>query len=75
VEELIAREMPKVKAVAEEVKTRCAGKRAMLFVGGVKERPIAYKLGWASATTTTNARKPWKASWACSTSPGKSITP
>jgi nitrogenase molybdenum-iron protein alpha chain len=34
VEELINREMPKVKAVAEEVKSRCAGKRAMLFVGG-----------------------------------------
>jgi nitrogenase molybdenum-iron protein alpha chain len=34
VEDLIAREIPKVKAVAEEAKTRCAGKRAMLFVGG-----------------------------------------
>ncbi len=34
VEEVIAREMPEVEAVREEVKTRCAGKRAMLFVGG-----------------------------------------
>jgi nitrogenase molybdenum-iron protein alpha chain len=34
VEDLIAREMPVVKQVAEEVKARCMGKRAMLFVGG-----------------------------------------
>jgi len=34
VEEVIARKMPKVKKVAEEVKARCQGKRAMLFVGG-----------------------------------------
>jgi nitrogenase molybdenum-iron protein alpha chain len=34
VEEVIAREMPEVEAVQEEVKSRCAGKRAMLFVGG-----------------------------------------
>ncbi|MEJ2226186.1 MAG: nitrogenase molybdenum-iron protein alpha chain [Syntrophobacterales bacterium] len=34
VEEVIARELPKVEKVAEEVKTRCQGKRAMLFVGG-----------------------------------------
>jgi nitrogenase molybdenum-iron protein alpha chain len=34
VEDLIAREMPQVEAVAADVKTRCAGKRAMLFVGG-----------------------------------------
>jgi nitrogenase molybdenum-iron protein alpha chain len=34
VEEVIARELPAVQEVAEEVKTRCAGKRAMLFVGG-----------------------------------------
>jgi nitrogenase molybdenum-iron protein alpha chain len=34
VEDLIARQMPAVKQVAEEVKDRCAGKRAMLFVGG-----------------------------------------
>jgi nitrogenase molybdenum-iron protein alpha chain len=34
VEEVIAREMPRVEKVAEEVKARCEGKRAMLFVGG-----------------------------------------
>ncbi len=34
VEEVIAREMPAVEEVRAEVKTRCAGKRAMLFVGG-----------------------------------------
>ena len=34
VEEVIARELPKVEKVAEEVKARCQGKRAMLFVGG-----------------------------------------
>lgn len=34
VEEVIARELPAVKEVAEEVKARCRGKRAMLFVGG-----------------------------------------
>lgn len=34
VEEVIAREMPGVQKVAEEVKARCLGKRAMLFVGG-----------------------------------------
>ena len=34
VEEIIARELPEVKKVAEEVKARCQGKRAMLFVGG-----------------------------------------
>lgn len=34
VEEVIAREMPEVEKVREEVRARCAGKRAMLFVGG-----------------------------------------
>ncbi|WP_449244918.1 nitrogenase molybdenum-iron protein alpha chain [Desulfobacca acetoxidans] len=34
VEEVIAWEMPAVEEVRAEVKTRCAGKRAMLFVGG-----------------------------------------
>jgi nitrogenase molybdenum-iron protein alpha chain len=34
VEESIARELPAVEAVREEVKARCQGKRAMLFVGG-----------------------------------------
>jgi nitrogenase molybdenum-iron protein alpha chain len=34
VEEVIAREMPAVEKVREEVRARCAGKRAMLFVGG-----------------------------------------
>jgi nitrogenase molybdenum-iron protein alpha chain len=34
VEEIIAREMPPVEQVREEVKARCQGKRAMLFVGG-----------------------------------------
>jgi nitrogenase molybdenum-iron protein alpha chain len=34
VEAVIAREMPKVTAVREEVKPRCDGKKAMLFVGG-----------------------------------------
>ena len=34
VEEVIAREMPAVEKVRDEVKARCAGKRAMLFVGG-----------------------------------------
>ncbi len=34
VEEVIAREMPAVEAVRAEVKERCAGKKAMLFVGG-----------------------------------------
>ncbi len=34
VEEVIAREMPAVEAVRQEVKARCTGKRAMLFVGG-----------------------------------------
>jgi nitrogenase molybdenum-iron protein alpha chain len=34
VEELIAREMPEVERIRAEVKARCAGKRAMLFVGG-----------------------------------------
>jgi nitrogenase molybdenum-iron protein alpha chain len=34
VEAVIAREMPAVEAVREEVKGRCMGKKAMLFVGG-----------------------------------------
>ena len=34
VEEVIAEEMPAVKAVAEEVRSRTEGKTAMLFVGG-----------------------------------------
>ena len=34
VEEVIAREMPAVEPVREEVKARCEGKTAMLFVGG-----------------------------------------
>ena len=34
VEEVIAREMPEVEEVREEVKSRCEGKLAMLFVGG-----------------------------------------
>ncbi|MEW6386256.1 MAG: nitrogenase molybdenum-iron protein alpha chain [Thermodesulfobacteriota bacterium] len=34
VEKIIAQEMPEVNKVAAEVKARCAGKRAMLFVGG-----------------------------------------
>ena len=34
VEKIIAEEMPKVQAVQDEVRPRCAGKRAMLFVGG-----------------------------------------
>lgn len=34
VEEVIAREMPEVTKVAEEMKQRCEGKQAMLFVGG-----------------------------------------
>jgi len=34
VEEVIAREMPAVEKVRQEVKARCQGKRAMLFVGG-----------------------------------------
>jgi len=34
VEEIIDREMPAVERVREEVKARCQGKRAMLFVGG-----------------------------------------
>jgi nitrogenase molybdenum-iron protein alpha chain len=34
VEEVIARELPAVEKVREEVKPRCQGKRAMLFVGG-----------------------------------------
>ena len=33
-EEVIAREMPAVEAVRDEVKPRCEGKTAMLFVGG-----------------------------------------
>ena len=34
VEEVIAREMPAVEQVREEIKARCQGKKAMLFVGG-----------------------------------------
>lgn len=34
VEEVIARELPEVEKVQAEVQSRCAGKRAMLFVGG-----------------------------------------
>jgi len=34
VEEVIARELPAVERVQAEVKERCAGKKAMLFVGG-----------------------------------------
>ena len=34
VEEVIAREMPAVEKIREEVKSRCEGKLAMLFVGG-----------------------------------------
>jgi len=34
VEEVIAKEMPEVERVRDEVKARCAGKTAMLFVGG-----------------------------------------
>ena len=34
VEEVIAREMPEVLKVREEVRSRCEGKLAMLFVGG-----------------------------------------
>ena len=33
-EEVIAREMPAVEPVRDEVKARCEGKTAMLFVGG-----------------------------------------
>ena len=42
---------------------------------GSKSAPSPINWGWASATTTMNARKLWKASWACSISPGKFITP
>lgn len=34
VEEVIARELPAVEKVQEEIRPRCAGKKAMLFVGG-----------------------------------------
>jgi nitrogenase molybdenum-iron protein alpha chain len=34
VEEVIEREMPEIEKVRDEVKTRCEGKVAMLFVGG-----------------------------------------
>jgi nitrogenase molybdenum-iron protein alpha chain len=34
VEEVIARELPAVEKVREEVQARCAGKKAMLFLGG-----------------------------------------
>ncbi len=34
VEEVIARELPEVERVSEEVRPRCEGKLAMLFVGG-----------------------------------------
>ncbi len=34
VEEVIAKEMPEVEKVREEVRARCEGKTAMLFVGG-----------------------------------------
>jgi len=34
VEQVIAEEMPEVERVREEIKSRCAGKTAMLFVGG-----------------------------------------
>ena len=34
VEEIVAREMPEVEKVREEVRSRCEGKVAMLFVGG-----------------------------------------
>jgi nitrogenase molybdenum-iron protein alpha chain len=34
VEDVIAAEMPAVKAAQEEIRPRCEGKRAMLFVGG-----------------------------------------
>jgi nitrogenase molybdenum-iron protein alpha chain len=34
VEEVIARELPEVERVRAEVRARCAGKKAMLFVGG-----------------------------------------
>lgn len=34
VEEVIAREMPEVERVREEIRPRCEGKLAMLFVGG-----------------------------------------
>lgn len=34
VEEVISRELPAVEEVQAEVRSRCAGKRAMLFVGG-----------------------------------------
>lgn len=34
VEKVIAEELPKVNAVRDEIRTRCQGKTAMLFVGG-----------------------------------------
>ena len=34
VEKVIAEEMPAIKAVSDDVKTRCEGKLAMMFVGG-----------------------------------------
>jgi nitrogenase molybdenum-cofactor synthesis protein NifE len=37
----------------------CLEKDVDLFIGGVKERPIAYKLGIGFAITTTSARNRW----------------
>jgi hypothetical protein len=39
---------------------------------GSRNGPSRSSSGSAFATTTTNERRPWRASWACSTSPGKS---
>jgi nitrogenase molybdenum-cofactor synthesis protein NifE len=46
--------------------------RCDVFIGGVKERPIAHKLGLGSAITTTSANWPWRVSSECSILPGKS---
>ena len=40
VEEVIAREMPEVIKVRDDVRSRCEGKVAMLFVGGSRGSPL-----------------------------------
>jgi len=42
----------------------CLEQDVDLFIGGVKERPIAYKLGIGSATTP-RAQDAWPDLWAC----------
>ena len=60
---------------AGELAAFCRKGGVDLLIGGVKERPIALKLGIAFCDITTNANTPSLASAACSPLPRKFTTP